>query len=48
MKILNQIGYEHIIVCDSTGIIYEGRENGMNSVKFDLAKVTNSEGRKGS
>ncbi|QOV09435.1 NAD(P)-dependent malic enzyme [Viridibacillus arvi] len=48
LKILKQIGYEHIIICDSTGIIYEGRENGMNSVKHELAKVTNSEGRKGS
>ncbi|MBK3497380.1 NAD-dependent malic enzyme [Viridibacillus sp. YIM B01967] len=47
LKILKQIGYEHIIICDSTGIIYEGREQGMNSVKHDLAKITNSEERKG-
>ncbi|MFH1403299.1 MAG: malic enzyme-like NAD(P)-binding protein [Candidatus Altiarchaeota archaeon] len=35
-----------IIVCDSKGILYEGRE-GMNPFKQDLVKYTNKEGRKG-
>ena len=32
---------ENILVCDSRGIIYEGRSGGMNSEKEDLAKITN-------
>ena len=35
-----------IIVCDSKGIIFEGREN-LNSVKQELAKVTNPLKKKG-
>lgn len=48
MKILVQLGYTQIIMCDSTGIIYKGREKGMNPVKETIADLTNSIGLKGS
>ncbi|WP_313893210.1 malic enzyme-like NAD(P)-binding protein [Psychrobacillus sp.] len=47
LRILLQLGYKEIIMCDSTGIIYEGREEGMNSVKETIANVTNPYGLKG-
>ena len=37
---------KEIILCDSKGIIYEGRDN-MNEFKEQLAKITNNENRKG-
>ncbi|TQR14172.1 NAD(P)-dependent malic enzyme [Psychrobacillus soli] len=47
LRILQQLGYTNIIMCDSTGIIYEGREEGMNSVKESIASTTNPFGLKG-
>ena len=34
---------ENILLCDSRGIIYEGRTEGMNPVKEEIAKITNTE-----
>ena len=34
---------ENILLCDSRGIIYEGRAEGMNPVKEEIAKITNTE-----
>ncbi|MDI2587369.1 NAD-dependent malic enzyme [Psychrobacillus sp. NEAU-3TGS] len=48
LRILQQLGYREIIMCDSTGIIYEGREDGMNSVKAMIASSTNPRNVKGS
>jgi len=48
LRILQQLGYREIIMCDSTGIIYEGREEGMNSVKAMIASSTNPHNLKGS
>ncbi len=42
-KLLLSYGFEHIVLCDRTGIIYEGREEGMNPVKEEMALVTNRE-----
>ena len=39
-------GFENIVLCDSRGIIYEGREN-LNDTKKEFAKKTNKEGLKG-
>ena len=39
-------GAQNIIICDSRGIIYEGREEGMNPYKEEMAKVTNRENAK--
>ena len=41
MRILLQMGYENIMMCDTTGIIYEGRKEGMNPIKEGIAKLTN-------
>ena len=46
-KQLLAAGAQNIIICDSRGIIYEGREEGMNPYKEEMAKVTNREKRQG-
>ena len=40
-KLLLSDGFEEVILCDRTGIIYEGREKGMNPIKEEMAKITN-------
>ena len=47
-KLLLSSGVKYITLCDRTGIIYEGREKGMNAIKDEMAKVTNLERRQGS
>ncbi len=42
-KLLLKAGVKNIVVLDSKGVIYEGRTEGMNSIKEELAKVTNKE-----
>ncbi len=34
-----------ILACDSKGIVYEGREEGMNYIKEEIAKLTNPDTR---
>ncbi|RME43707.1 MAG: NADP-dependent malic enzyme [Chloroflexi bacterium] len=46
-KILLSAGVPDIVMCDSKGIIYEGRKVGMNWMKNEMAKVTNREKLKG-
>jgi len=46
-KFLLSAGVKNAILCDSKGIIYEGRTNNMNPVKEEMAKVTNREFLKG-
>ena len=46
-RLLLSRGVKNITLCDRTGIIYAGREKGMNPVKEEMAKVTNLEGRRG-
>lgn len=41
LRILVQMGYENIIMCDTKGIIYEGRVEGMNPIKETIAKISN-------
>ena len=41
-------GVKDITLCDRNGAIYEGREKGMNSIKEQMAKVTNRTKRQGS
>nr|WP_304413386.1 NADP-dependent malic enzyme [Methanosarcina sp. 2.H.A.1B.4] len=36
-----------ILACDSKGLVYEGREEGMNHIKEEIAKLTNPEKIKG-
>lgn len=47
IKLLNHIGVRDIILCDTKGIIYDGRGAGMNPVKEEIAKITNKEQKKG-
>lgn len=47
-KLLLSAGVKEIRLCDRTGIIYEGREKGMNPIKKEMAKITNRDKRTGS
>ena len=46
-KMLLRAGLQDLILCDSKGIIYEGRQVGMNWIKEEMARVTNRERLKG-
>lgn len=47
-KLLMSSGVKHIVLCDRKGAIYEGRQEGMNPIKEEMAKVTNLEKKAGS
>ena len=47
-KLLLLYGFKDIIMTDRRGIIYKGREEGMNWIKEEMAEVTNLEGMRGS
>jgi len=47
LKFIMSAGVKNAILCDSKGIIYEGRKENMNSVKEEMAKVTNRKMIKG-
>ena len=46
-RLLAELGVQDILLCDTRGAIYEGRQEGMNPFKEDIAKVTNRQMRKG-
>ena len=46
-KMLLSYGFADIIMSDICGIIYKGRTEGMNPVLEEMAKCTNTEGRRG-
>ena len=46
-RLLLSSGVKNITLCDRTGIIYKGREKGMNPIKEEMALVTNLEGKQG-
>ncbi|MHB1405195.1 MAG: NAD(P)-dependent malic enzyme [Desulfitobacteriaceae bacterium] len=48
IKLLMSMGVSNVIMCDRHGAIYEGRPDGMNKVKDEIAKVTNRSMVKGS
>ncbi|TYR97903.1 NAD-dependent malic enzyme [Rossellomorea vietnamensis] len=41
IKLLHNYGVRDIVMCDTRGAIYEGRPNGMNDIKDEVAKFTN-------
>ena len=43
VKLLIKMGVKDVILCDTKGIIYEGRPVGMNSFKEEMARITNKE-----
>ncbi|MBQ3849478.1 MAG: NAD-dependent malic enzyme [Clostridia bacterium] len=47
-RLLLSSGIKDITLCDRTGIIYEGREKGMNSIKEEMSRVTNLGKKQGS
>ncbi|MFG6116607.1 NADP-dependent malic enzyme [Halobacillus sp. MO56] len=48
IKLLYHFGVRDIIMCDSKGAIFEGRNYGMNDVKDEIAKITNKDKQEGS
>jgi malate dehydrogenase (oxaloacetate-decarboxylating) len=47
VKLLLHIGVKDVILCDTKGIIYEGRPIGMNIFKEEMARITNKEQKQG-
>lgn len=47
-RLLLSRGVRHMILCDRRGAIYEGRTEGMNEVKEEMAGLTNKEKKQGS
>ncbi len=47
-KLMISMGAKDVVMCDRHGIIYKGREVGMNSAKQEIAEFTNKMGKKGS
>lgn len=47
VKLLHHMGVKDIILCDTKGIIYEGRPFGMNPIKEEIAQITNIEKKHG-
>ena len=46
-KLLLSDGFQDITLCDRKGAMYDGREEGMNKIKEEMALVTNREKRRG-
>lgn len=47
-RLLLSYGFRHITMTDRSGIIYKGRPEGMNSIKDEMAELTNLSGQMGS
>src|SRR3954464_8765182 len=47
LNLLMTLGVKDVILCDTKGIIYEGRPAGMNSFKEEMARITNKEKKQG-
>ncbi|OAS89120.1 MULTISPECIES: NAD(P)-dependent malic enzyme [Metabacillus] len=47
VKLLLHMGVKDVILCDTKGIIYEGRPFGMNPFKEEMARITNKEQKQG-
>lgn len=46
-KLLLSAGARDVTLCDRTGVLFKGREKGMNWIKTEMAEVTNPRGLKG-
>lgn len=46
-KLLLTYGIKDVTLCDRTGAVYKGREQGMNAVKAEIAEITIRECRRG-
>ena len=47
VKLLLHMGVKDVILCDTKGIIYEGRPSGMNPFKEEMARITNKDQKQG-
>jgi len=47
-KLLLSDGFRDVTLCDRAGIIYEGRKEGMNWIKQEMAQITNRAKKQGS
>ncbi|MCM3652461.1 NADP-dependent malic enzyme [Metabacillus litoralis] len=47
VKLLLHMGVKDVILCDTKGIIYEGRPVGMNPFKDEMASITNKQQKQG-
>lgn len=47
VKLILSAGFKNVVMCDRNGAIYEGRKEGMNWIKEEMAQYTNREKRKG-
>ena len=47
VKLLLHMGVKDVILCDTKGIIYEGRPFGMNPFKEEMARITNKDQKQG-
>ncbi|MFB9859734.1 NADP-dependent malic enzyme [Salinicoccus siamensis] len=47
IKLLHSFGVKEMIMCDSRGAIFEGREAGMNDIKHEVSKFSNHHHKKG-
>lgn len=47
VKLILSAGFKNVVMCDRNGAIYEGRKEGMNWIKEEMAQCTNREKRKG-
>ncbi len=46
-KLMISMGARDVVMCDRKGIIYKGREEGMNASKEEIAEFSNKLGKKG-
>ncbi|MBT2581595.1 malic enzyme-like NAD(P)-binding protein [Planococcus sp. ISL-109] len=47
VKLLAKFGFGHIVMCDTKGAIFKGRQNGMNPFKEEVAEMSNYEMEQG-
>lgn len=47
VRLILSAGFKNVVMCDRNGAIYEGRKDGMNWIKEEMAQCTNREKRKG-
>lgn len=47
-KMLNSVGVGNIVPVDSSGVVYRGRKEGMNSMKEEILSFANKDNEKGS
>lgn len=47
VRLILSAGLKNVVMCDRNGAIYEGRKEGMNWIKEEMAQCTNREKKKG-